>query len=688
MRGRATLRGTPPHPVLASLRTTLSPRAGRGATLTLILLTLAFSGCNVEQAYTSLAPAVDAPVILISIDTLRADRVRPDLMPGMEALRRDAVQFTNAYSHVPLTLPSHAAILSGLLPSDNGVRDNIGFTFDAASHPTIPSLLKARGYATGAAVSAFVLRKDTGLAAPFDFYDDDIPMRSGEAAGGIQRQGSATANIAAQWIASQNGKPFFFMLHLFEPHTPYENTYDKDVAAADAILGHFLGELKRTGVYDRAIIVVLSDHGEGLNDHGEAEHGIFLYREAIHVPLLLKLPKSERGGESIAAPVGLTDVLPTIAALTGFAVPPSAKGTSLLAPPPSRSIFSESLYPRLHLGWSELRSLVDEKFHYIDAPRAELYSASDVREQHNILGDERRVAAAMRQALAPFSRDIPAAGTADPEAAKKLASLGYLTSTPSASDGPLPDPKDEIATLGAPQTIEAARERVERNPRSADAWTMLARLLERRGQLEESAAAYKRGIAAAPSAAGEYGLALANVYLRMNRPPDAAEHARLGLAVNPGNAHLLLGRAALAESDLETATREAEQALATFNYRVPALVLLAQVDVKRRRLDDALAKIAQARQELSAKQQETPPLLHFVHGDILARMNRVPEAVAAFEEEIRLFPDERQAYASLAVVHVLSGNRAAADATMKRMIKANPGSEQFARETFAQLGVR
>ncbi|HEY0157469.1 MAG TPA: sulfatase-like hydrolase/transferase [Thermoanaerobaculia bacterium] len=652
----------------------------RRTVLTFILL---FCACSRPEV-----PVANAPVILVSIDTLRADRVRPDLTPNLEALRRDAVQFTNAYAHVPLTLPSHATILSGLLPPENGVRDNIGFTFDAAAHPTIPSLLKARGYATGAAVSAFVLRRETGLAAPFDFYDDEIPIRSGEAAGGIQREGSATADIAARWIASQNGKPFFFMLHLFEPHTPYAQTYDGDVAAADAILGRFFDELKRTGVYDRAVIVVLSDHGEGLGDHGEAEHGIFLYREAIQVPLLLKLPKSERGGTSIDAPVGLIDVLPTIAALTGFEVPPAGKGTSLLTPPPARAIFSETLYPRLHLGWSELRSLVDAKFHYIEAPRAELYAASDVREQQNILERERRAAAAMRQALAPFSRDIPSAGTADPEAAKKLASLGYLTSTPSAADGPLPDPKDEIATLSTPQTIEAARARVARSPRSADAWTMLGRLLERRGQLEESAAAYRQGIAAAPSAAGEYGLALANVYLRLNRPREAAEHARLGLAVNPGNAHLLLGRAALAEGDLETATREAEQSLATFNYRVPALVLLAQVDVKRRRLDDALAKIAQARQELAAKQQETPPLLHFVHGDILARMNRAPEAIAAFEEEIRLFPDERQAYASLAVVHFLSGNRRAAEATMKRMIAANPGSEQFAAETFAQLGVR
>jgi choline-sulfatase len=623
-------------------------------------------------------------VIVISIDTLRADRVRPDLTPNLDGFRRDALSFTNAYAHVPLTLPSHATILSGLLPPENGVRDNIGFTFDASRHATIPSLLKAQGYATGAAVSAFVLRKDTGLAAPFDFYDDDIPMRSGEAAGGIQRDGNATAAIATKWIDAQQGKPFFFLLHLFEPHTPYRGgSYDNDVADADRVVGGFLEHLKRTGVYDRALIFILSDHGEGLNDHGEAEHGIFLYREAIHVPLLVKLPKSERGGETIAAPVGLVDVLPTVAAVTGF----SAKGTSLLDAPASRRVFSESLYPRFHLGWSELRSLVDEKFHFIEAPRAELYAASDVREQSNILAAERRVAADMRRALEPFGREIPSAGTADPEAAKKLASLGYLTSTPSASNGPLPDPKDEIGSLGFPATIDAARQRVARNPRSADAWTMLGRILERHGQLEESVEAYQRGIAAAPTAAGEYGLAIANVYLKLNKPREAAEHARLALGVNPGNAHLIIGRAALAEGDLETATREAEQSLATFNYRVPALVLLAQVDVKHRRFDQALAKIEQARAEV-AKGHETPPLLHYVHGDILARMNRVPEAVAAFEEEIRLFPDNRQAYASQAVVHLLSGNRRAADATMRRMIKAIPGSEQFARETFAQVGVR
>jgi tetratricopeptide (TPR) repeat protein len=212
---------------------------------------------------------------------------------------------------------------------------------------------------------------------------------------------------------------------------------------------------------------------------------------------------------------------------------------------------------------------------------------------------------------------------------------------------------------------------------------MLARLLERRGQLEESAEAYKRGIAAAPSAAGEYGLALANVYLRLNRPREAAEHARLGLTVNPGNAHLLLGRAALADGELGIADREAGEALNTRDYYVPALVLYAQIDVKHRRLDAALEKIDEALREKG----ETPPLLHFVRGDILARMNRGPEAIAELEQEIRLFPDERQAYETLAVVHALSGDRAAADATMKRFLAANPGPENaaFAAEARAQF---
>jgi choline-sulfatase len=657
---------------------------------------LLLAACRQRETLTQVS-APNAPVIIISVDTLRADRLpaygyESIQTPHIDALRKDSILYTSAWSHVPLTLPSHVSILTGQLPPDHGVRNNIGFSFDPAKQPTIPSILKERGYATGAAISAYVLRGNTGLERAFDFYDDDIAVRHAEAVGRLQRPGSETEAVAETWIAPRAEQPFFFMLHLFEPHTPYEPTYDAEIITTDAIIGKFVAFLKRTAIYDRALIILLSDHGEGLGDHGEDEHGIFLYREAIHVPLIMKLPKSQNGGQTVNRPVQLIDVLPTIAAVAGVNV--DGKGSSLLTAPPSRRIYSETLYPRIHLGWSDLRSLVDDQFHYIDAPRAELYSTRDKPQRTNLADENRRVVAAMRKDLEPFSCEMPALGNIDPEEAKKLAALGYLSATSAASTGPLPDPKDRIADLnlmkeanrheqeGRPNdAITVYRQILDRNPRLTDAWTLLAQMYEHTGRLQDAAETYKRAIELAPSLASEFSLSLGNIYLMLNRPDEAAAHAQLGIKTNPGNAHIILGRAALAKNDLATALREAQTAGTFFSYDTAAAVLRAQILVKQGRLQEAL-------QALDKAGTQMVPLRHFVRGDILARMNRVDEAIAEFNEEIRLYPHDRQAYANLAVVYVLLGRRADAHGTMEQLVKANPSRDSYelAAKTFAEMG--
>jgi choline-sulfatase len=676
--------------------------------LRLLLPLLILTACGQQESVAPRILATNAPIIVISIDTLRADHLPAYgytgvQTPHLDAFRKDSILFSHAWTHAPLTLPAHASILTGLLPPDHGVRNNIGFRFDAARHQTIPSLLKTQGYATGAAVSAYVLRGETGLAAPFDFYDDEIAAETADAIGNVQRRGEDTVAIAANWIAQHQQQPFFFMLHLFEPHTPYRPTYDADIAAADRILGRFLDSLKQSGLYERSIIFVLSDHGEGLGDHGEDEHGIFLYREAIQVPLMLKLPSNDRANTTVEQPAALIDVLPTIASMTGVAVPEGAKGTSLLelANTPVRRIYSETLYPRIHLGWSDLRSLVDDRFHLVDGPSPELFALSDRREATNALDDQRRVYAAMKKDLDAFPRAMPGVGDIDPEEAKKLAALGYLSSTSVPSDGPLTDPREAIAELRLlneaaglaksgrrSDAITAYRRLLDRNPRLTDAWTALGRVLEETGQLDEAVDTYQRAIGLAPSLAPELGLSLAAVYLMLNRPDDATAHARLGLSTNPGYAHVLLGRAALARGDLATASIEAEAVMKDFSFRPAAMVLRAQVLTRQRRLDDAMREIDNALAEVQRNKLEVPPLLHFVRGDLLARLNRTDEAVAAFNEEIRLFPHDREAYASLAVIHALSGRKTEAHRTMERLVEANPNSSSYAlaAKTFEEIG--
>src|SRR6266545_772697 len=414
---------------------------------TLIIALLIATGCGRRNV----ATYPNAPVIIISIDTVRADHL-PMFgysgveTPNLDAFRGDAVLFTSAYSQVPLTLPSHTAILTGLLPPQNGVRNNIGYVLDPRI-ATIPSFLKQHGYETGGAVSAFVLRGSAGLSHSFDFYDDAIANRPDVATGALQRSGRITEQIAARWIDARTSRPFFFFFHIFEPHAPYEpeepfrsryaDAYDGEIATADAIVGDFIADLKRRRIYDRAIIFLLSDHGEGLNQHGEPEHGIFLYREDILVPLLVKLPGSAARGTKIDSPVALVDLFPTIAQLIGAAAPANLSGRSLfMRAEGERRIYSESLYPRIHLGWSELRSLEDSRHHFIQAPKPELYDMQrDPEEKNNVLSEDRRTYAQMRDELARYTDKATLPSHVDPEEAKKLAALGYLSSTAPSSGG-------------------------------------------------------------------------------------------------------------------------------------------------------------------------------------------------------------------------------------------------------------
>jgi arylsulfatase A-like enzyme/thioredoxin-like negative regulator of GroEL len=681
------------------------------------------SSCNREtKTDGGIAGSDGAPVIVISIDTLRADHLPAYGATGLEtphidALAKDSILFENAYAHVPLTLPSHVTMLTGLLPEVSGIRNNLGYRFDSAATPSVPTLLKAKGYATGAAVSAYVLRGVTGLAAAFDDYDDAIDRASeGGALGELQRSGDQTVAAAIRWITSKQDQPFFYMVHLFEPHAPYAppepfksryaaQPYDGEIAVTDAYVGQLLDALKSIGVYDRATIILMSDHGEGLGDHGEAQHGIFVYREAIHIPLLLKLPKGEMNGTRVKAPVQLADVLPTIAALTGFAVPEKAKGMSLVdvargKAPADRRIYSESMYPRIHLGWSDLASLVDARHHYIDAPRPELYDlTTDVKEKQNILSDQRRVYASMRDEVRTHARKLELPQNIDPEEAAKLAALGYLGSSSSPATGELPDPKDGIADIERiahanalvregkhGEAVTLLREVLARNASFADAWTLLAKTLDDMGRSEEALEAYKKTIEAAPMLAPGTAMSMALLYQRLGRFDDAIQHAEIALASHPA-ARLVMAQSYLSKKDLPSAERQAQLLVNDPDKQDDAAVLLAQIRIAQRRFPDAMAVLDTMKRRTDASGKQVPPNFWFARADILARMNRIPEAERAFVEEVRLYPRNREAYVRLAVLQTLTGREADARRTFDAMVRFNPdaSSRRMAAEAAAQL---
>lgn len=608
------------------------------------------------------------PVILISIDTLRADRVSPRLTPHIESLARDATVYRNAWSHSPLTLPSHLSILTGALPPEHGVRDNAGYRFDANAHPTLAAVLRQRGYRTGAAVSAYVLRGATGVSSGFDDYDDAIGLVDGAPTGALQRSGDVTEAIAERWIGAHEKEPFFYFLHLYEPHTPYTPTYDADVAHADAIVGKFLDFLRRRSIYDRATIVLLSDHGEGLMDHGEQEHGVLLYREALQVPLVVKEPggHAHRDDDRLIA---LSDVMPMIA------------GT----PRAQRPLYSESLYPRIHLGCSDLRSIVDGDRHVIDGPRGEVYALADGAERTNIIDRERRAYASAREAIARVGGAYAAPEAIDAEEAKKLAALGYVSA---GRDGEQTtrDPRDcladlallkELATLQGGKAIERMEAMLAANPKWSDVRDQLGAAYDAAGDPLRAARVYEDGIRVTPRLAGQFALSAAASLLDAHHLDDAAAHAHAAEASEPAGAHLLLGEIALARNDIDQARREETLAESFAGQRAHALFLAARIAAAQRDFARALELLRQCELARRATGESLPRGFHYAAGDALAHVGRTPEAEAEFEAAIGAEPRDVQPYADLALLQLMRRDRDAAMHTIERMAAAKPDRDTF-----------
>ena len=357
--------------------------------------------------YARASAPLSGPIIIISIDTLRADHLpaygyQKVKTPAIDELAANGVVFERAYSHAPQTLPAHTALLAGRLPFETGVRDDAGGRVRPGER-LLPQLLRDRGYSTGAVVSASLLRKETGINQGFDFFDDEMPSNPEEpVAEAWQRDGGDSEKIAEHWLDSAGTNRVFLFLHLNEPHKPYApperfaqySPYDGEIAYADEIVGRLIHYLKTHQLYDRSTIVLLSDHGEGLGDHGEQEHGLFVYDEAIHVPLIIKQESNVEAGRRVSDLVQHVDMVPTILDLVKAPVPDTLRGRSLkpllegTGPLRERPIYSEALYARNHFGWSGLTAITDGRYSYIRAPREELYDLTrDPDQRENLAGE-------------------------------------------------------------------------------------------------------------------------------------------------------------------------------------------------------------------------------------------------------------------------------------------------------------
>ena len=510
--------------------------------------------CLAATLNTGAAAQTKAPpdVFLVTVDTLRADHIRCygyDRVetPALDALAKDGIRFTQAFTPSPITNTSHTSILTGLLPSTHGVTD---FAVPLSpAHPTWAELLHQRGYHAAAFIGAVILDSKTlapGLDRGFDFYDNfpEHPHTKSRW-GRVERRGMDVVQRAETWLTAHPAGPHFVWVHLYDPHDPYEppapylqlykdHLYDGEIAYADAALANFIAYLKKHGWYENSLIVVVGDHGEGLGEHGENTHGIFLYDSTTHVPLIFKLPAASIAGKVkvIDAQVRTTDILPTVLHVVGALAPQRLDGESLKAyfggtDTTSRIAFGETDYP-LRFGWAPLRSVRTEGHKFIEAPRPELYDLrADPGELENKyepwnpqVQKSREFLADLRAKAPPVepSKGIVGQGTID-----ELKALGYLgradagSSTSVPEPSMLPDPKAKIEQQNLLHSAMMAAE----DDREADARESLEKVL----QLDAKSPTALRQLGELELKAGEYSRAAQHLKGALDARPDDATAA-------------------------------------------------------------------------------------------------------------------------------------------------------------------
>jgi choline-sulfatase len=569
-----------------------------------VALALATAGCRDGAPPPKAAPTPSGPpsIVLVSIDTLRADHVgaygaQTGATPNLDTLAADGVVFLDALTPVPVTLPAHASMLTGLLPHRHGVRDN-GLYRLPADVPTLAQALANGGYDTAAVIAAAVLDRQFGLDRGFRTYDDAV---SGAAGLAIAERPAAAVTDAALAAASRLKPPFFLFVHYYDPHAAYRppapfaerfaaQPYDGEVAYADSEVGRLRREILARGLPKESVFVVTSDHGEGLGDHGEATHGPFLYQSTLHVPLLVVAPGRWPGRRRASGLVSNVDIAPTLLALAGLSAPPNLDGRDLASlvreeATSPRTLPLETEFALNAYGWSPLVGLTDGQLKWIGAPDEELYDLrSDPGEARNLAAaqseDTRRLARARKQTVTEDRRSLPASGSdaQDAERLARLQSLGYVAGSRAgagAREG-LPDPKKVIGSLEAVndarrligekrydeavKTLDAARRASPRNV-SALVLTGVAQL--QAGRPQAAVAPLRRAAEVAPANADvPFNLGLAMLALGDATHAEEAFRRTLALApryhdaaVNLVDLLLQTGRPADAQNAFEAARK-------------------------------------------------------------------------------------------------------------------------------------
>lgn len=640
--------------------------------------------------------------LLITIDTLRADHLgcygyKDVRTPAIDALARDGVLFPVAISQVPLTLPSHAAILTGTYPFHNGLQD---FTAPPLSEKfrTLAEVFHDHGYATGAVVSSFVLDRSWGLARGFDYYDDHFAGSSylKQNLALVERRADLSVNAATAWLAQHRARPFFFWLHLYDPHSPYDppepfrsqyrtHEYDGEIAYVDSQLARLIGWLKRAGLYPRTTVVLLSDHGESLGEHGEKEHGFFIYNSTVHVPLIVKPATGmRRKWRSTEASVETIAVAPALLQAAEISDPIQKQfdspGLLAEAAGSAPAAYSETFYPFSSFGWSPLHGLETEKYHYIDAPRAELYRPpSDPGEGRNEFASQGAVAVVLKSELqkriqehAPAAT-TPAGGNLDESAVAKLRALGYMAYRAPVSQEslqhPLADPKDKLAEFnsilqatdaidaGHFQKAEALLAQLRRDDPSMYILPFMQGEMAMRQRQDAAAAQYFQECLKLAPEFDQAMTGLAGALQAQGKSEDAIQWLQRALQRNPQNfrAWYEMGWIQQRSGDPGSAIASLQKALEVQPSFAPAYRDLGMLRFQQQDYAEAAASLKKA---VDLKLNE-PTLFNYL-GICYSRSNRLPEALRSYQHALKLNPGYAEAHLNLGFVYQRLNQPAAA----------------------------
>jgi arylsulfatase A-like enzyme/Tfp pilus assembly protein PilF len=659
-------------------------------------------------------------LVVITLDTTRADRLGaygyPNAgTPNLDALAADGVLFDHASTAAPITLPAHSSLFTGRFPPQHGVRDNGGY-FLSDKEQTLAATLKARGYATGGFIAAYVLDSKWGIAQGFDTYFDDFDLSKYKvfSMGAIQRPGNEVVDHALPWIDQHRGKPFFAWVHLYDAHAPYSppepfksryagDPYQGEISFADAQVGRVVQFLRDRDLFERTVIVVVGDHGESLNDHGEEGHGFFVYESVVHVPMVVRAPYSAMKNRHVTDSVRSIDVMPTALELLGVPAPAGAAidGVSVTAlmtgsrPDMGLEAYAEAVYPLHHFGWSDLRALRQGRYKLIAAPRPELYDLQDdPTEATNLFTARKALGDRMLGRLAEMETHFKTSAQAksqaveiDPDAKARLAALGYVGSFVASvgADGSrtgLADPKDKVhlfnkitqaRDLGKNENELAAamtmlEEVLKEDPKVIDAWFTLGNMAGRRGRQEEAIGHFKRALALKPDDE-EAVINMAHAYRKMGRDDDALVGFRRFLELDPRNAqvHYEIAQIMIDRAEYATAATELQAALAVEPKMAAARNALGVVALNEGNLPSAETQIRQA-----LEMKPDVRLAHFNLALLAEKRNDPAAAQAEYARELALHPNNFKAAFNLGKLYEAQGRPAEQEAAYRKAIEGNP----------------